>query len=101
VKQTDGANLELIRAKPLAQRLGISIWTLSDWVRRGKFPPPLPIMRGAPHRWRISDVESWFQKCKRSRIGKQSPRGMYRQREDDTLAHTSKKVRSGRGRGAL
>ena len=69
--------IDLIKKRDLAKRLAVSPWTIDEWVRKGKFPPPIYVMPGAPARWRVKDVEAWLAKCRRSRA-KQTPRGMFR-----------------------
>lgn len=51
--------LRLIGKKPLAQRLGISCWTLMRWVRLGRFPKPIRLSDQVLA-WRMQAVEQWL-----------------------------------------
>jgi predicted DNA-binding transcriptional regulator AlpA len=51
--------LELIRKKPLTERLKVSGWTLNRWIKTGNFPSPIWLSETVPA-WRVSDVGGWL-----------------------------------------
>jgi predicted DNA-binding transcriptional regulator AlpA len=58
MKDLDSA-ATLLDRKEVAQRLGISVFTLSRWVKSGRFPKPIKIAFNK-YRWRLLDVARWI-----------------------------------------
>lgn len=52
--------LECLRLHEVARLLHVSRFTIRGWVRRGKFPKPIPASE-AVRLWRRSTVEAWLQ----------------------------------------
>ena len=49
----------VLRAKEVADRLGIAVITLRTWYRKGKFPQPIKLGNHAVG-WRESVIEKWI-----------------------------------------
>ncbi len=49
----------MIRPRPLAERLGVSMTTLWRMRKRGDLPDPIAISLGA-RGWRESDIAAWL-----------------------------------------
>ena len=83
-KSTDArsryADIALIDATDLCEVLGVSAWTLGEWVKRSVIPAPFSMVPGGPRQWRVADIASLQQKRKRSRRPRQEPRGAVRLR---------------------
>lgn len=57
----------LLTQKQVMRLVGIgSRETLSRWVRRGQFPPPI-VLAGGGLRWLRSEVENWITREARAR----------------------------------
>jgi predicted DNA-binding transcriptional regulator AlpA len=91
--RTRYSDLALINATDLCEVLGVSHWTLDQWVERGLIPRPLAMTPGSPRQWRVVDVSNHIQKRKRSRRPKQKPRGAVRK-------HIERKAKRARKGGA-
>lgn len=52
--------IRLVSAKQVASLLGVSVRTVTNWVAKGKFPPPAKIF-GYP-RWKEEDVLKYVEK---------------------------------------
>lgn len=52
--------VRLVRKSEVLELLGISGWTLDQWLREGRFPRPLYTSDGAPARWRLAEIERWL-----------------------------------------
>ena len=63
--RNEPSSFDMITARPLAKRLGVSLWTLNEWVAKGKFPPPLVVVPGSPRRWQVKVIEDWVAKMRR------------------------------------
>ncbi|OAI75657.1 hypothetical protein RSP799_23025 [Ralstonia solanacearum] len=50
---------QLISAKQLADKLGVSVWTLEDLIIRGVVPPHIKL--GRLRRWDSTQVDAWLQ----------------------------------------
>lgn len=59
---TPTSRIRMLTRKQVADELGISEWTLWDWVRKSKFPKPVALSPGHPMKWRLVDVEIWLQR---------------------------------------
>ena len=53
--------ITLLDRPELCQQLGISLWTLSIWIKQGKLPKPI-VLSDSSHRWRASDIAAWLDK---------------------------------------
>lgn len=75
----------VLRRAAVAQRLGISGWTLTRWVRLGQFPRPIYLTSGSPAVWRVRDIEAFLEKRRVARRAKPVPRGALKNqgREDE------------------
>lgn len=65
----------LLRKVQVAQRLGVSTWSIDRWIRNGTFPKPIYLAPGTPARWRVRDVEAFIDKKKVSRRPRPKLRG--------------------------
>lgn len=54
------AGLKLLRKAELCQLLGISTWTIDDWIKSGQFPKPIYITPGSPARFRLVEVQRFI-----------------------------------------
>jgi predicted DNA-binding transcriptional regulator AlpA len=70
--------VRLLRAAEVCNLLGISRWTLDDWLRRGDFVKPIYTNDNAPMRFRFRDVEAWLAKRQVKRRNR-TPRGQLKQ----------------------
>ena len=52
-------SLEMIRARPLAELLGVHEITIWNWLRQGRLPKPIRIGRNTTC-WRRADIETWL-----------------------------------------
>ena len=57
----------LMRKTEVAALLGISPWTVEEWVRRGIIPPPIYMTDGSPGQWRVRDIEAAIDRGRRRR----------------------------------
>lgn len=64
-KQTD--RITLLTREQLAEKLGISTWTVWSWVKKGILPKPIPLGPAKMHRWRAIDIEIWLDRSKKAR----------------------------------
>jgi excisionase family DNA binding protein len=55
---------DLLNAREVAQRLGISVRTVWHWTARGILPAPF--RRGRVTRWRTHDITQYLNACQRS-----------------------------------
>ncbi|QPC43879.1 AlpA family phage regulatory protein [Kaustia mangrovi] len=51
--------IELMRLAELAEKLGVSEWTIRRWVKAGHFPKPIELSEQTKA-WRRRDVERWL-----------------------------------------
>lgn len=58
--------------------LGLAEWTISRWVRAGKFPKPVYLTEHSPATWRLSTVEAFIAKRSVARRKPPTPRGALR-----------------------
>jgi predicted DNA-binding transcriptional regulator AlpA len=79
----------LIDKAELAKALGVSTYTIDDWLRKGKLIRPIPLA-GNVHRWRMRDIEKWLRQMETRSHVPQTLRGMVKvqhlarlQAEDD------------------
>jgi prophage regulatory protein len=56
---------ELLKAREVARRLGISVRTVWKWTAEGELPPPVRL--GRVTRWRRRDIEA-FQDARQCRV---------------------------------
>lgn len=68
-------DITLLTRQEVAEHLGISPWTLSDWVRKSQFPKPLSLSPGHAQKWRLVDVRIWLQRRIRKPAAKPALRG--------------------------
>lgn len=61
------AEARLLRKREVSELLGVSDWTLGQWVRRNKFPKPIFISQGSPARWRLTEIQRWIDARARKR----------------------------------
>ena len=59
---TSTSRIKLLNKKQVADLLGVSVWTISDWIRKSKFPRPIYLSPGHPQKWREVDIEIWLQR---------------------------------------
>jgi predicted DNA-binding transcriptional regulator AlpA len=57
----------MVRKAEVIELLGISEWTLAEWVEKQNFPKPIFINDGAPARWRLAQVKRWLDSRERRR----------------------------------
>lgn len=55
---------DLLNAREVAQRLGVSVRTVWYWTARGILPAPF--RRGRVTRWRTRDISQYLNGCQRS-----------------------------------
>ena len=67
--------IRLLDRRQVAEAVGRSGDTLDDWVRKGRFPPPLQARQGAPKQWRVATVRAWIEKRQRARYVAPTKRG--------------------------
>ena len=65
--RNDTDALRLLRANEVSNLLGVSVWTIGNWVRRGLFPKPVFCNDHSPARFRFRDVEAWLTKRQTAR----------------------------------
>jgi predicted DNA-binding transcriptional regulator AlpA len=73
---------EYLRRSEVCTLLGVSIYTLARWIKRGLFPSPTfhtPTSNVGV--WRRTVVEAHLEKRRRARRVKPTPRGMLRNRK--------------------
>jgi predicted DNA-binding transcriptional regulator AlpA len=58
---------DLLRKIEVANVLGVSVWTIPRWIKRGIFPRPIYVTRDSPARWRRRDVEAFIEKRRTAR----------------------------------
>lgn len=71
--------ITVLRKIVVAQRLGVSVWTLDRWVKSGQFPKPIYLTPGSPAVWRVRDIEAFLEKRKASRRIRPASRGQLKQ----------------------
>lgn len=64
-KKLPHPTIALISKPELAEHLGVSEWTLGDWMRKGILMRPTVRLAPNVHRWRVSDIEAWLAKMSR------------------------------------
>ena len=67
-----------LRTKEVARLLGVAEWTVSRWVKRGKFPRPVYLTEHSPATWRTSTIEAFLAKRSVARRVKPTLRGALR-----------------------
>jgi len=76
------ARVTLLTRTQVAEVLGISPWTLADWVKKGTFPKPLRLSPGHAQKWRLVDLEIWLQRKSRKPAEKPALRGAVKVRRE-------------------
>ena len=56
--------IELMKIGDVARTFSVHRETVRRWVRRGEFPPPIKV--GHFIRWRVSDIDSFLEKRKKT-----------------------------------
>ena len=56
------SRIKLLTRSQVAAELGVSQWTIWDWVKKGKFPKPVSLSPGHAMKWREVDVAIWLQR---------------------------------------
>lgn len=74
------ARITLLTREQVAKHLGISVWTLDDWVKKSVFPAPLRLSPGHPRKWRLVDVDIWLQRRIKKPADKPALRGAVKAR---------------------
>ena len=63
----------LLRKTEVTALLGVSTWTVEEWVRRGIIPTPIYMTDGSPGQWRVRDIEAVIDKARRRRRRRRTP----------------------------
>ena len=56
--------IELMKIGDVARTFSVHRETVRRWVRRGEFPPPIKV--GHFVRWRISDIDAFLEKRRKT-----------------------------------
>ena len=80
IDEMGSPRVTVLRKSEVAAQLGVTVWTVDNWVKRGTFPAPIYLQPGSPASWRVKDIEAYLEKCKRARRPKRSARGAVKQR---------------------
>lgn len=56
--------IELMKIGDVARTFSVHVETIRRWVRRGEFPPPIKV--GHFVRWRISDIDAFLEKRRKT-----------------------------------
>lgn len=64
-------SIRLLTRQEVADHLGISPWTLTSWVNKGKFPQPLRLSTGHALKWRVIEIEQWL--ARKARTSQKRP----------------------------
>jgi excisionase family DNA binding protein len=62
----DADQVKLLTREQLADKLGVSPWTIWSWVRKGQLPKPFTIVPGSSYRWRERDIADWLDGLQRN-----------------------------------
>lgn len=55
----------LLDRNKVADKLGVTPWTLNSWIKSGRFPKPELRITESAHRWRLSTVLQWIERTMR------------------------------------
>jgi predicted DNA-binding transcriptional regulator AlpA len=72
----------LLRKTAVAARLGVSVWTVDQYVRKHLLPSPLYLTDGSPGMWRSEWVDALIDRAHRRRRNKPARGGTLKQYQD-------------------